>query len=81
MRKVNGRYEPEWDGPIPDPRSVCPVTVLCLSSLIAYIRWRRSDPDQFVVPTIQKVLEVTESLDAAHEHSLQQQSEVQDQQG
>jgi hypothetical protein len=77
LRRVNGRYEPDWEGPTPDPRGVCPVTDLCLSSLLAFIRWRRSDPDRVVVPIIQRVLEVTRSLDDAHELSLQRRSEAQ----
>jgi hypothetical protein len=76
LKKVNGRYEPEWDGPTPDPRGVCPATVLCLSSLIAFIKWRRSDPDQLVIQIIQEVLEVARSLDEAHELSLQRRPEV-----
>jgi hypothetical protein len=71
LRRVSGRYEPDWDGPTPDPRGVCPVTILCLSCLVAFIKWRRSDPDRVVVPIVQRVSEVAQSLDATHEVSLQ----------
>jgi hypothetical protein len=71
LEKVDGRYRARLESGTPDPRCVYPVTVLCLSCLIDFINWNRSDPDRFIVPIIQKVLEATRLLDVAHELSLQ----------
>jgi hypothetical protein len=72
LEKVDGRYCPRWQSGVPDPRGVCPATILCLTCLIEFIKWNRSDPNRLVVSIIQKLLDVTHRLDAAHELSLQE---------
>lgn len=71
LEKIDGKYLPRLESGISEPRGICPATILCLSCLIDFIKWNRSDPNRFVVPIIQKVLETTRRLDAAHELSLQ----------
>jgi hypothetical protein len=72
LEKVDGGYLPRWQSGIPDPRGVCPATILCLTCLTEFIEWNRSDPDRFVVRVIQRLLEVVRRLDAAHELYLQE---------
>jgi hypothetical protein len=70
LERVKGRYNARWAPPTPDPRGVCPATILSLSILLAFIKWNRSDPNHFVEPIIRNVLEVTQHLEDAHERSL-----------
>jgi hypothetical protein len=44
---------------------------MCLSCLAHFIKWNRSDPDRFMRPIINKVLDMTRRIDQAHELSLQ----------
>jgi hypothetical protein len=70
LQKVNGRYHPKWEHGTPDPRGICPATILCLSCLSRFIKWNRSDPDRVVLPMIHKLLEITTHIDEAHEASF-----------
>lgn len=67
----NGRfYFPKLNYDVPDPRLACAVTTLCLGILPNYLKWRKSDPDNVVIPIIQKVLELNQKIDSAHEKTL-----------
>ncbi len=70
LEKIEGRYRPLWGHGTPDPRGVGPATIICLSCLLQYIKWNRSDPNRVVRPTLQRVLETAHRFDAQHESSL-----------
>lgn len=38
LKRTDGRYRPRWDDDVPDPRGVCPSTILCLSLKFAKSR-------------------------------------------
>jgi hypothetical protein len=73
LRRVGGRYQPEMEQSDPDPRTACPLTILCLSYLIDFVRWNRSDPTNALRPIVERVLSAVRALDEAHEEWLQRQ--------
>ena len=69
--KQDGRYyTPELSFTTPDPRSACPITHACLDSLLKYLKWNKSDPDNIIRPVVEKLIELNLALDAAHESTL-----------
>lgn len=70
LKKKNGRYTPKWEFTIPDPRVVCPMTVLCLAFVNEFITWNHSDSDRFIRPILRKTIEAVARLDVAHELTL-----------
>ena len=70
LEKIHGKYRALWGHGTPDPRGVGPATIICLSCVLQYIKWNRSDPGRVVLPTIRSLLETAHRLDAEHEISL-----------
>lgn len=69
----NGRfYSAKIGYQIPDPRNVCPTTVLCLGTLLCYLKWSKTDPDMYVATIVEGVRNVALALNHAHEASLQE---------
>lgn len=69
--KQDGRYYmPELSFTTPDPRSACPVTHACLNSLLKYLKWSKSDPNEIIKPIVEKLIALNLALDEAHENSL-----------
>ena len=69
--KRDGRYyTPELSFTTPDPRSACPITYACLDSLLKYLKWSKSDPNEIIKPIVEKLIGLTRALDEAHENSL-----------
>lgn len=69
------RYLPKPDYRAMDPRVTCAVTTLSLQALHAFLRWYRSDPDQFVRPIVSSLAQLNQRLDDAHERFVQQRAE------
>ena len=63
-------YTPDLFFTEPDPRSACPITHACLDSLLKYLKWNKSDPDNIISPVVEKLRELNLALDAAHESTL-----------
>lgn len=69
--KKDGRYyTPELSFTTPDPRAVCPITYACLDSLLKYLKWSKSDPNNIIKPIVEKLFVLNRALDEAHEVSL-----------
>ena len=67
----DGRYyTPELSFTTPDPRSTCPITHTCLDSLLKYLKWNKSDPDNTIKSIVEKLIALNFALDEAHEDSL-----------
>ena len=67
----DGRYyTPELSFTTPDPRATCPITHACLDSLLKYLRWNKSDPDNTIKSVVEKLIALNRALDEAHEDSL-----------
>lgn len=63
-------YTPDLFFTEPDPRTACPITSVCLDSLLKYLKWNTSDPDNIISPVVEKLRELNLALDAAHENTL-----------
>jgi len=75
----NGRlYQPRWWYGKPDPRIACPITMICLWALMRFVNWSHTDPDDFVLPILDKVCKVAELLDAKHEQFLIEERKLKD---
>ena len=69
--KQDGRYyTPELPFTTPDPRAACPITHACLGSLLKYLKWSKSDPNDIIKPIVEKLIGLNRALDEAHENSL-----------
>lgn len=69
--KKEGRYYfPDASFDDPDPRLACSLTMICLGTLYGFLRWNKSDPDNYVKPIIMKLMELNRAIDIAHEDSL-----------
>ena len=69
--KKDGRYyTPELSFTTPDPRAACPITYACLDSLLKYLKWSKSDPNDIIKPIVEKLFALNRALDEAHEVSL-----------
>ena len=42
-------YTPDLFFTEPDPRTACPITGVCLDSLLKYLKWNKSDPDNIIL--------------------------------
>jgi hypothetical protein len=73
LQRAGGRYQPKMEQSDPDPRTACPPTILCLSYLIDFVKWNRSDIRKALRPIIERVLNAVRDLDEAHEEWLQRQ--------
>lgn len=63
-------YLPKLSYDVPDPRLACSATTLCLGILPDYLKWRKSDTNNVVTPTINKLFELNQKIDMAHENTL-----------
>ena len=63
-------YVPDLSLDQPDPRLGCQLTHVCLETLLVYLKWNRSDPDNELTSIIRKLLKLNAALDAAHESTL-----------
>ena len=63
-------YTPNLSFTEPDPRAVCPITYVCLDSLLKYIQWSKSDPDGIITSAVVKLFQLNRALDEAHENTL-----------
>jgi hypothetical protein len=70
IKKNGSYYLPDLDFDDPDPRIACSDTTICLRTLLNFLKWNRSDPDNYVRPIIAKLIELNRAIDAAHENSL-----------
>ena len=70
LQREDRYYSPDLSFDDPDPRVACPITIFCLKSLMVYIRWARTDPNELVLPTIQALIELFTTFDNAHERSM-----------
>jgi Family of unknown function (DUF5677) len=69
--KKEGRYYlPKLDFSDPDPRIACPVTLVCLDTLILYLKWNKSDPHKVFTTLTSKLTRLCEAVDSAHEKTL-----------
>ena len=69
--KQDGRYyTPELYFTEPDPRAACPITHICLDSLLKFLKWNKSDPDGVISSLAEKLIALNRVLDEAHESSL-----------
>lgn len=66
-----GRYYlPKLSYDDPDPRLACPLTEVCLDTLLFYLKWSKCDPDNVMAPVVSKLLELSRAIDVAHENTL-----------
>jgi len=70
LTKHNGYYKPHLDYDEPDPRLACAVTTVCLSTLFHFLKWNKSDKDDYLRPIILGLLELNRHIDLAHEDTL-----------
>jgi hypothetical protein len=70
IKKEGRYYHPDLEFDDPDPRIACSVTTICLGTLLKFLKWNRSDPDNYVRPIITKLMNLNRAVDAAHENSL-----------
>ena len=69
--KQDGQYyTPDLDFDIPDPRLACSLTGICLRTLLIYLKWNQSDPDNELTSIIRKLLKLNAALDEAHENTV-----------
>ena len=67
----DGRYYmPKLSFTDPDPRLTGSLTHICLDSLLKYLKWNKSDPDNAISPVAEKLIALNLALDEAHEDSL-----------
>jgi hypothetical protein len=70
--KRRGRcYFPNLEYRTTDPRPTCAATALSLRVLSVFLRWNRSDRDNFVRPIVEQLGQLNRQLDDAHEVYLQ----------
>ena len=63
-------YTPDLFFTEPDLRLTCSLTHICLDSLLKYLKWNKSDPDNIICHVVEKLRELNLALDAAHESML-----------
>lgn len=69
--KKNGRYYlPDLAFDDPDPRIACSDTAICLGTLHGFLKWNKSDPDNYVKSIVRKLAELNSMIDRAHEDSM-----------
>ncbi len=69
--KQDGQYyTPDLDFDIPDPRLACSLTGICLRTLLIYLKWNKSDPDNIITSLTERLSELNTALDDTHEGTL-----------
>ena len=70
VEKIGRFYVPQLNYTTPDPRIAFSGNTQCLNTLLEYLAWRKSDPDKVVLPVIQRLFELNNKVDIAHENTL-----------
>ena len=70
LRQDGRYYTPELFFTEPDPRSACPITHICLETLLKFLKWNKSDPDGVISSLAEKLIALNRALDDAHESTL-----------
>lgn len=70
LKKEGRYYTPDLSWGDSDPRSSVPHTIQCLSVLLRYIKWSKTDPDKVITPIIAKMINLAREVDVAHEATL-----------
>ena len=70
LEEDGGYYTPDLFFTEPDPRLTGSLTHICLDSLLKYLEWNKSDPDNLISPIVEKLRELNLALDSAHEDML-----------
>lgn len=68
--KKGSFYSPKLEFTTSDPRIACSMNTLCLETIIEYLAWRKSDPNNALLPVVLKLLELNRKIDSAHENTL-----------
>ncbi len=76
LEKDGRYYTPDLSFTEPDPRLTGSLTHVCLDSLLKYLKWNKSDPDDFITSTVETLRELNLALDAAHESMLSEEYDV-----
>lgn len=63
-------YMPDLSFTEPDPRLTGSLTHICLDSLLKYLKWNKSDPDNVISSLAEKLIVLNRVFDDAHENTL-----------
>jgi len=66
------QYYPRLEHDRVDPRYLCPASVICLDALVEFLKWNKSDADNFVISTAIGMNSLIRNFDAQHEKDLQE---------
>ena len=72
LTKNDTYYHPKLTFSDPDPRIAAPITIEVLDASLKYIKWNKSDPDNFVKELIQDFIKYVYSIDEYHEKHFMQ---------
>lgn len=70
LRRRGRYYLPNLEQYTPDPRFVCPIGILCLKTLLVFLKWNKSDPDQVLRRAISELRDALETVEISHEGCL-----------
>ncbi len=70
LSKNGAYYLPKMTFSDPDPRFAAPVTIEVLHTALRYLKWNKSDPDNFMRGLIKDLIEYVYSLDEYHENNF-----------
>ena len=70
LRKDGRYYTPELSFTEPDPRLTGSLTHICLDSLLKYLKWNKSDPDNVISSLAEKLIVLNRVFDDSHENTL-----------
>ena len=68
LRRDGRYYTPDLSFTEPDPRTACSITSVSLDSLLKYLKWNKSDPENKLSPIVEKLHALNLVLDAAYEN-------------
>lgn len=74
LEKENGRYFPNLNYAIPDPRLVGPVSGLILNRLVEYLKYTKTDSEKYISTIINSLFELCYRYDDYHEIYLSKQN-------
>ena len=72
LERRGRRYLPNPEYRTTDPRTTCAATTISLRVLKRFLRWNRSDRDNFVRPIVERLDRLNHRLDDAHEAYMRQ---------
>lgn len=70
LTRVGRYYKPCLDYDEPDPRLACSITTVSLSTLYDFLKWSKSDIDEYIGPIVLQLLEMNRQIDRTHEETL-----------